>query len=81
MDVLETLCAGWVIHRRNLKQALNHILVLKKVHKVIKFNQNALLKPRKLEIEGTLSAIFVTKTPRYDCCFVSLMQLIYMTLK
>ena len=30
-----------VIHRRNLKQALNHGLVLKKVHRVIKFNQNA----------------------------------------
>ena len=33
-----------VIHIRNLKQALNHGLVLKKVHKVIKFNQNAWLK-------------------------------------
>ena len=29
----------------NLKQALNHGLVLKKVHKMIKFNQNAWLKP------------------------------------
>ena len=29
---------------RNLKQALNHELVLKKVHKVIKFNKNAWLK-------------------------------------
>ena len=26
---------------RNLKQALNHGLVSKKVHRVIKFNQNA----------------------------------------
>ena len=34
-----------IIHIRNLKQALNHGLVLKKVHKVIKFNQNAWLKP------------------------------------
>ena len=33
------------IHIRNLKQALNHELVLKKNHKVIEFNQNALLKP------------------------------------
>ena len=31
-------------HIRNLKQALNHGLVLKKVHRVIKFNQNAWLK-------------------------------------
>ena len=31
----------YVIHIRNLKQALNHGLVLKKVRKVIKFNQNA----------------------------------------
>ena len=31
----------YVIHMRNLKQALNHGLVLKKVHKIIKFNQKA----------------------------------------
>ena len=30
----------YVIHITNLKQALNHILVLKKVHSVIKCNQN-----------------------------------------
>ena len=35
----------YVIHIRNLKQALNQGLVFKKVHKVIKFNQNAWLKP------------------------------------
>ena len=35
----------YVIHIRNLKEALNHGLVLKKVHRVIKFNQNAWLKP------------------------------------
>ena len=35
----------YVIHTRNLKQALNHGLVQKIVHKVIKFNQNAWLKP------------------------------------
>ena len=35
----------YVIHIRNLKQALNHDLVLKKAHRVIKFNQNASLKP------------------------------------
>ena len=34
----------YVIHIRNLKQALNHGLVLKKVHRVIKFNQKAGLK-------------------------------------
>ena len=34
----------YVIHIRNLKRTLNHGLVLKKVHKVIKFNQNAWLK-------------------------------------
>ena len=34
-----------IIHIRNLKQALNHGLVFKKVHRVIKFNQNARLKP------------------------------------
>ena len=34
-----------VIHIRNLKQALNHGLVLKEVHRVIKCNQDPLLKP------------------------------------
>ena len=35
----------YAIHIRNLKQTLNHGLVLKKVHGVIKFNQAAWLKP------------------------------------
>ena len=35
---------GDVIYIRNFKQALNHGLVLKKVYRVIKFNQNARLK-------------------------------------
>ena len=35
----------YVIHIRNLKQALNQRLVLKKTHKMTKFNQNAWLKP------------------------------------
>ena len=35
----------YVVHIRNLKQALNHGLVLKKVCRVIKFYQNAWLKP------------------------------------
>ena len=34
-----------VIHIRALKPALNHGLKLKKVHRVIKFNQRAWLKP------------------------------------
>ena len=34
----------YVIHIRNLKQALNHGLVLTKVHRVIKCNQNGWLK-------------------------------------
>ena len=34
----------YVIRIRNLKQALSHELVLKKVHRVIEFNQNAWLK-------------------------------------
>ena len=34
-----------VIHIRNFKQALSHGLVLKKVQRVIKFNQKAWLKP------------------------------------
>ena len=35
----------YVIHIRNLKQALSHGLALKKAHRVIKINQNAWLKP------------------------------------
>ena len=44
---VETLVANlhdkkeYVIRIRNLKQALNHRLVLKKVHRVIKFDQEA----------------------------------------
>ena len=34
-----------VVHIRSLKQALNHGLILKKVHRVIQFNQEAWLKP------------------------------------
>ena len=34
----------YVMHIRNLKQTLNHGLVLEKVYIVIKFNQNASLK-------------------------------------
>ena len=35
----------YVIHIRVLKQALNHGLVLRKVHRVIQFNQEDCLKP------------------------------------
>ena len=35
----------YVIQVRNLKEPLNHALVLNKVHRVITFNQNAWLKP------------------------------------
>ena len=34
-----------VVHIRTLKQTLNHGLILKKVHRVIQFNQQAWLKP------------------------------------
>ena len=35
----------YVTHIRNLKQALNHRLIFKKIHRVIKFDQKAWLKP------------------------------------
>ena len=35
----------YVIHKRNLKQALNHGIISKKVHRAIKSNQKAWLKP------------------------------------
>ena len=34
-----------VVHIRNLKQALNHGLILEKVYRVIRFNQDEWLKP------------------------------------
>ena len=34
-----------MLNTRNLKHALNHGLVLKKIHRVVKFNQNAWLNP------------------------------------
>ena len=36
---------NYVVHIRSLKQALNHGLILKKVHRVIQFHQKAWLKP------------------------------------
>ena len=50
IETLEKLLANlhdkveYVIRIRNLRQALNHGLVLKKVHSVIKFHQKAWLK-------------------------------------
>ena len=38
-----------------------------------KSSSKKLIIPRKLEIEGTLSAIFVIETLHYDCSFVSRM--------
>ena len=35
----------FVVHIKSLKQALNHGLKFKKVHKIIEFNQEAWLKP------------------------------------
>ena len=35
----------YVIHIKNLKQALNHGSVLKKVHRVVKFNQTVWVNP------------------------------------
>ena len=35
----------YAAHIRNLKQVLNHGLALKRVHRVIKFNENTWLKP------------------------------------
>ena len=36
---------NYVVHIRSLKKALNHGLILKKIHRVIQFNQEAWLKP------------------------------------
>ena len=36
---------NYVVHITALKQALDHVLILKKVHRVIKFKQEKWLKP------------------------------------
>ena len=36
---------NYVVHIRSLKQALNHGLILKKIHRVIQFNQETWFKP------------------------------------
>ena len=36
---------NYVVHIRSLKEVLSHGLILKKVHRVIQFNQEAWLKP------------------------------------
>ena len=35
----------YLVHKKSLKQVLNHGLKLKKVHRIIEFNQEAWLKP------------------------------------
>ena len=51
LEKVEKLVCGiedkkkYVIHIRALKQALDHGLILKRVHSVIQFNQEAWLKP------------------------------------
>ena len=45
---LYTICMikkEYVVHIKALKQALNHGPILKKVHRIIRFNQEAWLKP------------------------------------
>ena len=57
----------YAIHIRNLKSGLNHGLVFKKVHRVIKFNQNAWVKsyidintdPRK-KVKNDFEKIFLS---------------------
>ena len=45
MFVVKKTEEKYVIHIRTFKQALNHGLILKSVHKVVQFNQESWLKP------------------------------------
>ena len=55
----------YVIHIKNLKQALKHGLILKKVHRVIKFNQKDWLKPmEKMENVRKYSVIKLVTTKK-----------------
>ena len=60
----------YVKHIRILKQVLNHGLVFKKVHKVIKFNQNAWLKPC-IDMNTDLRK---KATHDFEKCFFKLMK-------
>ena len=53
----------YVVHIRTLKQALNHGLILSKLHRVIQFNQESWLKPyigmnNKLRTEAKMKDCF-----------------------
>ena len=56
----------YVIHIRNLRQPLNHWLVLEKIHRIIKFNQNAWPKPH---IDINAGLIKKAKTDFEKKCF------------
>ena len=43
-NLYDVIYLNYFVHIRSLKQALNHGLILKKVHRVIQFNQKAWLK-------------------------------------
>ena len=47
IEKVEKLATEYIMHKRNLKETLNHGLFFKKAHRVVKFNQNASLKPYK----------------------------------
>ena len=53
-------------HIRNLRQPLNHWLVLEKIHRIIKFNQNAWPKPH---IDINAGLIKKAKTDFEKKCF------------
>ena len=44
MKIEKVICMEYVIHIRNLKQVINHGLILMKIHRIIKFNEKARLK-------------------------------------
>ena len=47
IEKVEKLTTEYIMHTRNLKETLNRGLFSKRAHRVIKFNQNASLKPYK----------------------------------
>ena len=67
--LVTNLCdkSEYVIHIKNLKQALKHGLILKKVHRVIKFNQKDWLKPmQKMENVRKYSVIKLVTTKKEE---------------
>ena len=75
----QALCDGAVTDKAFDLRAVNSRE--KQSDAVVRLKHALNMKSWKIEIEGTPSAILVIKTTRYDCCSVSPIKFIFMTIK